>query len=145
MARTTFPVSSVERCAIVLADNLSSGLAANGAALLALTAGQRYPSLVGEAFVDALGQAVPGMCPTGIPVLTAPALQLSSIRQQADRADVDMLVLPSFAQQTTSYSALLKTLSEMPADEWAAAGVMIVGPAQQVRALTRGFRLWGAA
>ena len=57
---------------------LSNGLATNAAAVLALTAGARYPQLVGDALIDRAGRAVPGLIPIGIPVLAAAATELRS-------------------------------------------------------------------
>jgi hypothetical protein len=41
-----------ERCVIVVHKDLSVGHAANAAAVVALTLGQRHPALVGEPFVE---------------------------------------------------------------------------------------------
>ena len=42
-----------ERCVIVIDEALPPGLAANAAAVLALTLGREEPALVGAGFVDA--------------------------------------------------------------------------------------------
>ena len=48
-----------ERCVIVVDESLPAGLAANAAAVLALTLGAREPDLVGADFVDADAQPHP--------------------------------------------------------------------------------------
>ena len=59
------------RCVVVLNQDLASGKAANAAAVIALTLGQRHPGLVGHTLSDAYGQQYPGLIPVGIPVLSA--------------------------------------------------------------------------
>ena len=44
-----------DRCVIVLDRDLPIGRAANAAAVIALTIGQRHPALVGDPFLDASG------------------------------------------------------------------------------------------
>ena len=56
-----------ERCVIVVDESLPAGLAANAAAVLALTLGAREPDLVGADFVDADAQPHPGLIPIGLP------------------------------------------------------------------------------
>ena len=58
-----------ERCVIVIDEELPPGLAANAAAVLALTLGAIEPALVGAEFLDADEGAHPGLIPTGLPVL----------------------------------------------------------------------------
>ena len=65
---TTAAVSP-DRCAIVLDRDLPIGQAANAAAVIAVTIGQRHPVLVGEQLVDASGFTHPGLIPIGIAVL----------------------------------------------------------------------------
>lgn len=65
------------RCVVVLNSALTVGKAANAAAVLSLTLGQRHPHLVGDALADASGQCYPGLIPVGIPVLSADNTQLS--------------------------------------------------------------------
>lgn len=146
MTQTT-PLTSqqAERCALVLAAGLAPGLACNGAALLALTTGQRYPHLVGGAFVDARQHTTAGLCPLGIPVLSAPADTLQLTWSQAGEHCVDAVVLPEFAQKTTRYEALREHLSARPRAQWSLTGLALVGPTRAVRRLTREFGLWGQA
>ncbi|HTJ98435.1 MAG TPA: DUF2000 family protein, partial [Bordetella sp.] len=56
-----FPIP--ERCVVVVDKQLPAGRAANAAAVLALTIGQRYPALVGQPLVDASGVEHPGLIP----------------------------------------------------------------------------------
>src|SRR3954470_22743403 len=69
-----------ERCVIVVDADLPPGLAANAAAVLALTLGAREPALAGADLVDADGREHPGLIPIGLPVLKAPRAALVDLR-----------------------------------------------------------------
>lgn len=94
-----------ERCVIVVDKDLSVGHAANAAAVVVLTIGQRHPVLVGEPFVDGSGFAHPGLIPIGITVLSAPENDLSEIRRKGLEARCDVVDFPREGQQTTNYQA----------------------------------------
>jgi hypothetical protein len=52
---------TAERCAIVIDADLAPGLAANAAAVLALTLGATVDGIVGPDLVDADGEVHPGL------------------------------------------------------------------------------------
>ena len=64
---------TAERCVIVVDEDLAPGLAANAAAVLALTLGATVDGLVGPDLVDADGDVHPGLFAAGLPVLGARA------------------------------------------------------------------------
>jgi len=64
------------RCVVVVNQELAPGLAANAAAVMAVTLGARLPALVGDDFEDATGDRHAGLITTGLPVLRAPAQEL---------------------------------------------------------------------
>ena len=106
-----------ERCVIVVDQDLPPGLAANAAAVVALTLGAREPSLVGAELVDADAQAHPGLIPMGLPVLKAPRAALRELRGRAAAAGVGVIGMPAFGQQTTDYEAVRAAVAETPAAE----------------------------
>ena len=73
------------RCVVVVDEELAPGLAANAAAVMAVTLGARLPALVGEDFEDAAGERHPGLITTGLPVLRAPAAELPALRRTSRR------------------------------------------------------------
>src|ERR1044072_9150942 len=91
------------RCVVVVDEALAPGLAANAAAVLAMTLGTKVPGMVGEAFVDAAGQEHPGLITTGLPVLLASAEQLPQLRARAVAAEVGVVGFPRAGQTTTDY------------------------------------------
>src|SRR5215470_5934358 len=78
------------RCVIVLDQALPIGRAANAAAVIALTLGNRHPHLAGPDLVDASGHAHPGLIPIGIAVLAASGQELNAARLRR-RKTVSML------------------------------------------------------
>jgi hypothetical protein len=90
---------------IVVDEALAPGLAANVAAVLALTLGARVPSLVGASFLDADGEEHPGLIDRGLPILRAPGAGLLDLRARALAAALSVIDMPAFGQQTNDYEA----------------------------------------
>ncbi|WP_414439485.1 DUF2000 domain-containing protein [Burkholderia sp. 22PA0106] len=120
------PVSP-ERCVIVVDSQLPPGRAANAAAVLALTIGQRHPALVGPPLVDAGGIAHPGLIPIGIAVLAADADALPAIRDKAVAAGCDVVDFPVQGQQTTDYSAFRDAVALVDTATLRYVGVALAG------------------
>lgn len=137
MTETTSP----ERCVIVVDLTLPPGLAANAAAVLALSIGARFPQLPGRALLDADGSAHPGLIPMGLPVLSAPADRLPGLRAAALTAGLDVVDFPTAGQQTTDYDAFAAAVAGTPGGELSYLGVALCGPSKPVRKLTGGFSL----
>ncbi len=111
------PARPQQRCVIVVDAALPAGLSANAAAVLALTFGQRHPSLVGEPLVDASGIAHPGLIPIGIAVLAANAKQLAAARAETSAAAAcDVVGFPVQGQQTTDYAAFNRDVGQRAAE-----------------------------
>jgi hypothetical protein len=91
------------RCVVVVDEGLAPGLAANAAAVMALTLGTKVPALVGEEFVDGAGERHAGLITTGLPVLRASAEQLPQLRARALEAEVGVIGFPRSGQTTTDY------------------------------------------
>jgi hypothetical protein len=125
-----------ERCVIVVDEDLPAGLAANAAAVLALTLGAREPSLVGADFVDADAEHHPGLIPIGLPVLRASRHDLVEIRRRAAADGVGVVDFPAFGQQTNDYDEFREMVAATPAAELSYLGVGLSGPGRAVRRLT---------
>ncbi|KGD85078.1 hypothetical protein C7434_0628 [Pantoea sp. PNA 14-12] len=130
------------RCVMILNSALPAGKATNAAAVIALTLGQRHPSLVGEDLEDATTQRYPGLIPVGIPVLGADSAQLSTVWRQSEQTDCDIVVFPEQGQSTTDYQAFSDTMKTLPAPEWRLLGMAIVGDKKAVRKLTAKLNLF---
>ncbi|MDR5761167.1 DUF2000 domain-containing protein [Caballeronia sp. LZ035] len=121
-----------QRCVIVVDQDLPAGKAANAAAVLALTVGQRHPALVGEALVDASGCAHPGLIPIGIAVLGADQDTLSAIRDKAVAAACDVVTCPVQGQQTTDYGAFREAVAGVVTGELRYVGLALIGDRKPV-------------
>jgi len=125
-------VAVPERCVIVVDDQLPAGRAANAAAVLALTVGQRHPALVGPPLVDASGVEHPGLIPIGIAVLGADPATLAAIRDKGIAAGCDVVDFPVQGQQTTDYTALRDAVARIATAELRYIGVALVGARKPV-------------
>lgn len=130
-----------ERCVLVLDEALPPGLAANAAAVLAVSIGARFPQLPGRDLVDADGSAHPGLIPMGLPVLSAPAERLTALRAAALDRGLDVIDFPTSGQQTTDYDAFAAAVAASPTAALTLLGVALCGPSKPVRKLTGGFPL----
>lgn len=128
----TRPATPPERCVIVVDETLPPGRAANAAAVIALTVGQRHPALVGPPLVDASGVAHPGLIPIGIAVLAASRATLAGVREKAIAAGCDVVDFPVQGQQTTDYSAFRDAVAQVPTAGLQYVGVALIGSRKPV-------------
>ncbi len=125
-----------KRCVMILNAALPPGKATNAAAVIALTLGQRHPTLVGDVLEDAEKHPSPGLITTGIPVLAATDEQLSALQEQCEQAELDLVLFPEEGQSTTDYQALSIVLRQQPRQQWRLLGLAIVGDKKVLRKLT---------
>ncbi|MEN3282899.1 MAG: hypothetical protein V7607_4039 [Solirubrobacteraceae bacterium] len=129
------------RCVVIVDEALPPGLAANAAAMVALTLGATVEGLPGADLVDADGNTHPGLIPSGIPILAASREQLSDLHARAERNGVGVVDFPAFGQQTTDYESVIERIGQTPAAELEYLGVALHGPRRAVRRLTGHLRL----
>jgi len=127
---TTAAVSP-DRCAIVLDRDLPIGQAANAAAVIAVTIGQRHPVLVGEQLVDASGFTHPGLIPIGIAVLATSRDDLPDLRRKGLEAGCDV-DLPAAGQRTTNYQAFREMVAVVEAQDLEYVGIALIGGKKQI-------------
>ncbi|KAF1046884.1 MAG: hypothetical protein GAK35_00831 [Herbaspirillum frisingense] len=123
---------NTKRCVVVIDAALAGGKAANAAAVIALTIGQRHPELVGAPLVDASGASHPGLIPIGIAVLSAPSEALAGLRAKAVQAGCDVVDFPVQGQQTTDYQAFIDAVARVREEELRYVGVSLYGPKKTV-------------
>lgn len=131
-----------ERCVVIVSQALDAGRAANAAAVMALTLGQRYPGLVGEALVDARQRAWPGLIPIGIPVLAADTRHLQRLWQEGASQALDVVLFPVEGQATTDYTQFRAALADQNSESFQLIGIAIAGDKKRVRKLTSGLALY---
>jgi hypothetical protein len=122
------------RCVVVVDEALAPGLAANAAAVMAMTLGTKVPAMVGEAFVDGAGEEHAGLITTGLPVLRAKAGELPELRRRALAAEVGVVGFPRSGQSTTDYEHFRALVSETAALDYL--GLALYGDGKVLRSLT---------
>ncbi len=133
-----------ERCVIVINQTLSAGHAANAAAVLALTLGQRHPGLVGGPLTDGDNRTHPGLIPIGISVLVADSQTLSQLHDTLLSDDeMDGVIFPVEGQQTTDYAAFQQAVAGVPTASLQLLGIALAGKKKIVRKLTGKLGLLG--
>lgn len=138
----TAPASVPARCVVVLADDLPPGLAANAAAVLALSLGAAVPALPGPDVIDADGTVHPGLIPIGFPVLKAPREELRELRARARETDgVAVIDFPAPGQRTTNYAEFAAAVAGTRVEELQYVGVLVHGDKKPVNKLTGGYAL----
>jgi hypothetical protein len=131
-----------QRCVIILNQQLPPGKAANAAAVLALTLGQRHPHLVGEPLVDATGHSYPGLIQIGISVLAGQADALSALLRAAEEQSLDAIIFPHEGQQTVDYAAFRTQIAGQSTEAFELIGLAIAGDKKLVRKLTANLALY---
>lgn len=135
--------SAPGKCVIVLDETLPPGKAANAAAVIALTIGQRYPELVGAPLVDASGTRHPGLIPIGIAVLSGSAQQMFSLRDKAlTETGIDIVDFPTQGQQTKNYTEFLDAVAGLQPDEMKYLGVALTGNKKRIAKLVAELNLF---
>ena len=124
------------KCAIVVSDELPTGLAANAASVLSLTMGHRVEGLVGADVKDADGITHPGVVHTPLPILVAPRERVDAIVRTAAAQDAMFFVgFSSLAQSCRTYDEYIDRMASTPTAELASVGVGLYGPRKQVNKL----------
>jgi hypothetical protein len=122
------------RCVVVVDEALAPGLAANAAAVMAMTLGTKVPALVGDEFVDGAGERHPGLITTGLPVLRAAADELPRLRAKALEAEIGVIGFPRSGQTTTDYEHFRAMVAQTPALDYL--GLAFYGDGKTLRRLT---------
>jgi hypothetical protein len=134
---------TTERCAIVVDEALAPGLAANAAAVLAVTLGATVPGLAGPDLVDADGAVHPGLFEKGLPALVAPGAAPPDLRERAFAAGAGVIEIPAFGQQTNDYAEVIAHVARTPTAQLAYAGLALHGSRRAVSRVTGTLRLLG--
>jgi hypothetical protein len=133
------PAVQDSKLAIVVDVDLSAGLAANTAAVLALSLGHQIESIIGPELKDASGGVHAGITTVPIPVLVADAHTVRQIRNRAAaQVDAGLLVVDftDCAQRTRTYEAYAQLLEAATEDDITYLGVAMHGPRKLVQRLT---------
>ncbi|AYZ31848.1 DUF2000 domain-containing protein [Serratia sp. FDAARGOS_506] len=135
---------SQEKCVIILNNDLPLGQAANAAAVIALTIGQRHPELVGSPLIDATNVSHPGLIPIGVTVLSTSVETMRNVREKAcELLHIDLIDFPIQGQQTKDYDAFLHAVSKTPLPDMIYSGLALVGNKKAISKLVAKLDLFG--
>jgi hypothetical protein len=134
---------TAERCAIVIDADLAPGLAANAAAVLAVTLGATVEGLAGPDLVDADGQVHPGLFEKGLPVLGAAREALPALRARALAAGVGVIDIPAVGQQTNDYDEVRAFVASTSTADLEYLGLALHGSRRAVSRVTGTLALLG--
>ena len=123
------------KLALVIDKSLEVGLAANTAAVLALSVGAQHPELIGANLTDGSGQ--PHICITNIPipVLGVDAVTLTALVQKLKGTDVELVSFSKIAQSIHTYQDYAARLKATPGEEIEYSGIALFGAAKAVNSL----------
>jgi hypothetical protein len=127
------------KCVIIINQDLSVGLMANTAAVLALTIGHRIEGIVGEDVTDGDGQVHAGITQLPIPLLKGDSDLIQSIRGRLSGTASEQVFFVDFcdvAQRSRAYADYRAKLEQTPGSELTYLGIAICGPEKQVNGLT---------
>jgi hypothetical protein len=134
--RTSAVTTDQRRWVVVVERDLPAGLAANTAAVLALTLGKTAPDLIGHDADDAQGRSYPGLTTLPLPVLTLDAPGLVDLADAARHSGLLAGVMTRTAQRAKTYPEYLTQLQNTTTADLDLIGVALLGPNRRVRRLT---------
>ena len=134
---------NAERCVIIVDAELAPGLAANAAAVLAVTLGATVDGLAGPDLVDADGEVHPGLFEKGLPVLGAERAALPELRARALGAGVGVIDIPAVGQQTNDYDDVRAHVARTATADLEYLGLALHGSRRAVSRVTGTLRLLG--
>ena len=129
---------STQKCAIVIDQDLPVGVIANTAAVLSLTLGKQFPTLIGCDLQDSKGDRHHGITTAPIPILkgTRPALKDMREALKSYEPELTVVDLISATQTTKSYEDYADKLQGTPVDQLEYLGVALYGPLKVVNKFT---------
>lgn len=126
-----------KKCVMVIDGSLPVGLAANTAAIMGITLGERMPEVVGADVRDARGREHLGIIEFPVPVLKGTPESLRQLREKLYEPDFQDLTVVDFsdlAQSCKTYGEFTGRMGE--ADALRYFGLAICGARRKVDRLT---------
>lgn len=125
-----------DKVAIIIDGALPAGLAANTAAVLALTLGRRVESIIGPDLKDADGSTHLGITNIPMPILTTTADDVKSLRSRAIADDLLVIDFTDSAQRTRTYDDYTQLLENATDESIRYIGIAVHGHRKAVQRLT---------
>lgn len=123
---------------LVLREGLAPGVAANAAAVLALSLAAKMAPFVGADGTDASGTPHAGLNTHPVPVVTASAASLRELHDSAARrSDLTVVAFLEVARLSRGYDEYLARLATTTTEDLDHVGVAVFGPRGPVTKLTK--------
>ncbi len=123
--------------AIVLDSSLPPGLAANAAAVLAMSVGKRFPEYVGNDVCDRDGSPHRGITSVPLPILALDAAALGRLRETARTArGIWMADFTHVARAARDYGTYARDLAGIGGAELGYVGIVLAGEKADLKRLT---------
>ena len=129
----------IEKCVIVLDENLPIGIIANAAAILGMTLGKRMPELVGVDVFDKDGEQHFGIIEIPLPILRTSSDNLKELRAKlydTTYADLFTVDFSDLAQSCKVYEDYKRKMADTSQSGLAYWGIAICGEKKKVNRLT---------
>lgn len=129
----------LKKCVLIIDGSLPVGLAANTAAVLAMSLGRLHPELIGADLPDQDGHIHPGITTIVLPVLKSPPDQLANMARRARELPSNELRVIDFttlAQQARTYDDYRAALSRTSGANLPYVGLCLFGHAAHIKSLT---------
>lgn len=124
---------------MVINKELPTGLIANTAAVLGISAGKMYEEIVGDDIKDNDGNVHTGITTKAIPILQGTKEQVKCIREKLfdeSFAAVTVVDFSEIAQRSLDYDSYTMALHNSTSAEMEYLGVCMYGPVKKVNKLT---------
>lgn len=121
---------------IVLAHDMPAPIAANTAALLALSIGAQHPEIIGADTPDATGTVHRGISGVPVPVLSAPHQELAYLAATAHAQGLDVVDFTSTAARARTYDTYTVEMAATPTTDLDYQGLALIGDKKTVTSLT---------
>lgn len=131
------PTDTPDALVIALVDDLPAGLTVNAGALLGISLGRLFPTVVGPDVTDGSGVVHPGISTATVPVLRTSAERLAQLAGKARATDgVTAIDVTDTAQRARTYDDYARELAEAPTENHRLLGLALHGPRLAIRSLT---------
>ncbi len=128
---------------MIINKDLSPGLAANAAAVLGISLGNREPDILGPDLEDASLTAHKGITKQNIPVLATDASGLKEIYEKGVNAPgVQLIDFNTLAQSCRHYDEYREKLSRTRPRDLEFSGLCLAGPNKKISRLTGSLKLY---
>lgn len=127
------------KCVLVIDSDLPIGLIANTAAILGITLGHKYSSIIGEDTIDASNQCHLGITNIPIPILKGTKDKVKELLKEIRINYSDDLTIVDFskvAQSCTDYNDYTLKVNNLTSDTFEYLGIGIYGPMKILNKLT---------